>query len=109
MAETGTMLILYEVADIHGLKEFKKRVEAMSILNGNDTFVSLPGYGKSVIYTALPFVEDQMYGRNGSIVICVSPLTSLMKDQQDKFLPMGISTEFVGDMQIDETAVQHNR
>ena len=55
------MLILSEVTSILGLKEFKKRqVEAiMSILNENDTFVSLlTGYGNLVIYTALPFVED---------------------------------------------------
>ena len=109
MAETGTMLILSEVAPILSLKEFKKRqVEAiMSILNGNDTFVSLPiGYGKSVIYVALPFVKDRMCSRNGSSVVCVSPLTSLMMDQRAKFSPMDISTEFVGEMQRDEAAIQ---
>ena len=32
-----------------------------------------------------------------SIVICVSPLLSLMMDQKEKFIPLGISTEFVGE------------
>ena len=108
MAETSTMLILSEVAPILSLKEFKKRqVEAiMSILNGNDTFVSLPtGYGKSVICG--PSLHDRSDVRwDGSIVVCVSPLASLMMDQQAKISPMGISTEFVGEMQRDEAAIQ---
>lgn len=48
---------------IHQLKD--KQIEAMeSILSGKDTFISLPtGYGKSIIYAALPLAFDKMKGR----------------------------------------------
>ena len=45
-------------------------------------FISLPtGSGKSFCYSVLPFVFDGLYQRVGSIVIVVSPLIALMKDQ----------------------------
>ena len=34
--------------------------------------------------------------QKGSVVICVSLLVALMMDQKAKFVPMGITTEFVG-------------
>lgn len=40
-------------------------------------------------------------GTTGNIVVCVSPLTSLMLDQQSKFVPRGLQAEFVGEMQTD--------
>ena len=36
-------------------------------------------------------------GTSGSIVLCISPLTALMMDQQSKFALMGISTEYVAE------------
>ena len=75
-------------------------------MSGRDTFVSLPtGYGKSIIYAALPLIFDRVLGREGSIVVCVSPLTSLMIDQRSKFKPLGMSVEFVGEAQEDQEAV----
>lgn len=46
-----------------------KQTEAMtSFLDGNDTFVSLPtGYGKSIIYAALPCAFDLLKGNGVSI------------------------------------------
>ena len=44
--------------------------------------------------------------QEGSIVVCVSPLTSLMMDQKAKFLPKGIVTEFVGEEQTDDSAIE---
>ena len=44
------------------LKE-KQLEAAMSVLSGNDTFVSLPtGYGKSIIYAVLPRAFDKYIG-----------------------------------------------
>ena len=42
-----------------------KQIEAMSLfIEGNDVFVSLPtGYGKSIIYAALPFAFDKLTGK----------------------------------------------
>ena len=41
-----------------------KQIEAMSsFIEGNDVFVSLPtGYGKSIIYAALPYAFDKLKG-----------------------------------------------
>ena len=47
-----------------------------------DVFICLPtGSGKSLCYAALPYAFDGLYGRESSIVIVVSPLIALMKDQ----------------------------
>ena len=57
---------IIESAKILGIKQFKqKQVEAIeSFLSGKDTFVSLPtGYGKSVIYAALPLAFDTLKGK----------------------------------------------
>jgi len=44
-----------------------KQCDALkSFCSGNDLFVSLPtGYGKSLIYAALPLVFDKMTGTEG--------------------------------------------
>ncbi len=39
-----------------------------------------------------------------SIVVCISPLTSIMVYQHAKFLPRGLRTDFVGEVQTDEDA-----
>ena len=49
-----------------GYDELKpKQIEALtSFLQGNDVFVSLPtGYGKSIIYAALPYAFDKLRGK----------------------------------------------
>ena len=45
-----------------------------------------------------------MIGTFGSIVVCVSPLTSMMMDQHAKYTPRGIQTEFAGETQTDINA-----
>ena len=45
-------------------------------------------------------------GREGSIAVIVSPLTSLMMDQKLKFTPTGIRVEFVGEAQENEAVTQ---
>ena len=49
---------------------------------GRDVFVSLPTvYGKSFCYQALPFVFDCLRKVEKPIVMAVSLLVALMKDQ----------------------------
>ena len=50
---------------------------------GRDVFVALPtSYGKSLCYCCLPSVFDRVRSvEEQSIVVFVSPLTALMKDQ----------------------------
>ena len=52
-------------------------------LSGKDVFVSLPtGSGKSLCYWVLPGAFDALRKTSGeSIVVVVSPLIALMKDQ----------------------------
>ena len=45
-------------------------------------------------------------GVNGSIVVVITPLISLMMDQKQKFQGKGISIEFVGEAQDNDSAVR---
>ena len=44
-------------------------------------------------------------GTSGSIVLCISPLTSLMMDQQKKYAAGGLTVEYVGEAQTDRSAI----
>ena len=91
-----------------------------AFIAGKNVFAILPtGYGKSIIYAILPKLCDKiqgivnyfqyiwciflLLGTTGSIVVCISPLTSIMMDQQEKFIRKGIKAELVGDAQTDQT------
>ena len=64
IAESG------EVLGYSSMKE--KQIEAISALvEGNDTFVSLPtGCRKSIIYVLLPLVFDKLSGKVFTILNC---------------------------------------
>ena len=81
----------------------QKQKEAIGeFVSGNDVFVSLPTeYGKSLCYVLLPLVFDLLLRRKGSIVLCISPLTSLMMEQRDKYSKLGLPCEYVGHLQQD--------
>ena len=111
-----------------GIEKLKENQEEaiLGFLSGHDVFVCLPtGYGKSLIYGILSIVFDYHKGmkliinkpvyhewyfieKKGSIVVCISPLASLMIDQKNKFVPCGIITEYVGESQdaYDPEAVE---
>ena len=49
---------------------------------GNDVFGVLPtGYGKTLCYACLPGIFDELLDSKSSIVVVISPLTAIMKDQ----------------------------
>ena len=103
---------LESAAKAIGITELKdeQRKVVLSFVRGNDVFVSLPtGYGKSVCFAVLPFLFDRIRDRTGSIVLCVSPLTSLMLEQRAKFTVHGLSTDFVGELQQDIEAMSKVR
>lgn len=59
-------------------------------------FVSLPtGSGKSLCYSCLSWVFDQQRNTSGSIILVVSPLVALMKDQVAAFQNKGMNAVFV--------------
>ena len=69
-------------------------------LSGKDVFVSLPtGSGKSLCYWVLPGAFDALRKTlsGESIVLVVSPLIALMKDQVAKLKAKGIDAVYVGE------------
>ena len=103
--------LIIEVAKSHGYERLKE--EQLSAIDkfviGSDVFVSLPtGFGKSLIYGLLPSIFDCLkgYTEPTSVALIVSPLASLMIDQKARFLPRGISAEFLGEIQNDAGALQ---
>ena len=61
-------------------------------MGGKDVFVALPtGYSKSFCYGCLPGVFERAKGRQNGIVLIVSPLVALMKDQVASFETKGVS------------------
>lgn len=64
-----------------------KELQTKSIkefVSGKDVFVSVPtGYGKTVCYACLPMVFDTIHGHElpYSVIIVVSPLKALMREQ----------------------------
>ena len=53
--------------------------------------VNLPtGYGKSLIYQALPLVFDVTRNSTGHVVVVISPLVNLMKDQVESHQKLSI-------------------
>ena len=61
--------------------------------SGRDVFVSLPtGHGKSLCYILLPPVFDSLRGVEAkSVVLVVSPLVGLMRDQVTSINKLGMS------------------
>lgn len=60
-----------------------QQLEAMmAFISGKDVFVVLPtGFGKSLIYASLPLAFDVLRASNDSVVVVITPLTAIMKDQ----------------------------
>ena len=70
----------------------EQELAILSFMEGNDVFVSLPtGYGKSLCYAALPYAFDELRATDTpSIVVVVSPLIALMKDQVAVYSARGL-------------------
>ena len=85
-----------------GLPEFKpeQREAIRSALCVRDMFVTLPtGFGKSVIYQALPYCMEALGDDSAPIkpvVLVVSPLIALMRDQVTSLKSKGIKATSLG-------------
>ena len=80
------------------LNKHQKEAIISAALKKKGVFVSLPtGFGKSVIFQALPMVFDGFNGESGHIVIVVSPLLSLIKDKTERLQQVGISCVSLSD------------
>ncbi len=73
-------------------------------------FVSLPtGAEKSMIFQSLPFVFDSLYGnpRGTSVLMVISPLKALMKDQVNYLLDRCIpAVAIVDELSADPESIQ---
>ena len=90
--------------EIPSFKPEQERV-IKAFMSGRDVFVSLPtGFGKSACYGCLPVVFDCTRGvaAGCSIVLVVSPLKALMKNQVCSFRSKGILAVYVGDSRVDD-------
>ena len=76
-------------------------------LQGKDVFVSLPtGSGKSLCYCILPAVFDILRKvKDASIVVVVSPLVALMKDQVSAMTKRGMKAVYASELSDDDTAM----
>ena len=65
-----------------GMKKEQLEV-VLAFLSGNDVFAVLPtGFGKSLCYACLPFAFELLVEtEEGPIVVVVTPLTAITKDQ----------------------------
>ena len=74
-------------------------------LGGNDVFVSLPtGYCKLLLPRIFDFVRG---AKNKSIVVVVSSLTALMKDQVISITEMGLSAAVISDKESTPSTVKN--
>ncbi len=87
-----------------GYKELypKQDLVVGEFILGNDVFVCLPtGFGKSLCYCILPRTFDYLKGGHDvstqHLVVIVSPLISLMKDQVRAMRERNISSVYVGE------------
>ena len=87
-----------------GLK-FKLKKEQkqciLDIISEKDVFALLPtGFGKTTIYALLPFVYEKL-GVRDAIILIISPLISLMKDQVVNMEKYQIKSAYVGDATVE--------
>ena len=84
----------------------EQEIALLSFLRGHDVFVSLPtGYGKSLCYAALPAAFDKLLKTTSpstSIVIAISPLIALMKDQVASLSKKGLAVGCITQESSDE-------
>ena len=95
MAERRIDSVIENCCKSYGYSELKKEQRDIlrTFLNGKDVFGCLPtGFGKSLCYMLLPKAFDLLYNKTDgtSIIIVISPLTSLMDDQVESCVSRGI-------------------
>ena len=86
----------------------QNQIKCLELLSsGKDVLAVLPtGYGKSIIYAILPKVWDFLEEiRTNSIVIVISPLVSLMKDQVQNIGKYGIDSVYLGESHNSGTSI----
>ena len=94
-----------------GISELRPQqdVAIRMFVHGRDVFVNLPtGSGKTLCYCCLPLVFDTLRGNTSqSVVVVVSPLIALMKDQVRAMKEKAVSAVYVDDLS-DQQGLQRS-
>ena len=85
----------------------KEQTEAISsVLLGSEVLVVLPtSFCKSMIYQALPWLSVYLGQRTSPIVLVISPLVAIMKNQVVLMKRKGINAAFIGEEQQDQQVI----
>lgn len=107
LRDTGSAISKAAASLGYTLKPEQRR-SVEKFVSGQDVFVSLPtGFGKSLCYAILPRVFDFVKEvHNKSIVLVVSPLIALMKDQVSSITAIGLTATVISDKESTPTAVR---
>lgn len=102
----GVFSKVCDIFKIDELNSYQKEAIRIFLSNKQDVFVNLPtGSGKSLIYQALPLCFDFLNEPNKPkqhIVVVVSPLIRLMKDQVSKLKGLGVQAVSLSDIKDEE-------
>lgn len=110
--ETKFIAAVKDIEAVFGicLKEHQKCATRQLIVGRKNVFVNLPtGFGKTYCYAFLPHLYSAMERPTigcvdeRSIVIVLSPLIALMKDQCKHMEQLGIKAAFIGEGQKDSS------
>ena len=88
------------------LKKCQREAILQIVEKKTDELINLPtGFGKSLIFQALPLVCDTVRGTTGDIAVVVSPLVNLMKDKVVKLANIGIPAVTLRDISEENMKV----
>ena len=98
---------LRKVCEVFGFERLNKHQEKalrLVVESKSDVFVNLPtGFGKSVVFQALPVVYSNAEpSSDKNMVIVISPLVNLMRDQVSRLTSLGISAVSLSDICSDD-------
>ena len=93
-----------EICNKYRVKQVSERSYPTNFIEKTDEFINLPtGFGKSLMYQALPLFCDTVRRTAGHVV--VSPLVNLMKNQATKVANIGIPAVKLSDISEENMRV----
>lgn len=101
--------VVCEKFQIETLNHHQKQALLAIVKEKKDVFLNLPtGFGKSLIYQALPLIFDEVSESvRGHIVVVVSPLLNLIQDQVNTLQKLGISAVSLSSVVEDEEDLEN--
>ena len=95
-----------EICNKYRVKQVSERSYPANFIEKTDELINLPmGFGKSLMYQALPLFCDTVRRTTGHIAVVVSPLVNLMKDQATKVANIGIPAVTLSDISEENMRV----